>query len=166
MDSTLAYTQSPEALRDLRALNARFIHNFVTNDVPSHDAILHPDFICLSSNGMRIDRASYLKRWATCSIPKSSSIGILATSSSRSMARWRWCAPPTSSPSAMMAWKPPAWRTTPIPICLSMAPGNAFRPTSPQSPPSTGRPTAQSSASTSRENARSGLISEKAGASF
>ncbi len=25
----------------LRALNARFIHNFITNDVPSHDAILH-----------------------------------------------------------------------------------------------------------------------------
>ena len=24
---------------ELRALNARFIHNFITNDVPSHDAI-------------------------------------------------------------------------------------------------------------------------------
>ena len=70
MDSTLAYTQSPEALRYLRALNARFIHNYVTNDVPSHDAILHPDFICLSSNGMRIDRASYLKRWANLFDPE------------------------------------------------------------------------------------------------
>ena len=35
----------------------------MTNDVPAHDAILHPDFICLSSNGARIDRASYLRRW-------------------------------------------------------------------------------------------------------
>lgn len=70
MNSTLAYTQSSEALRDLRALNARFIHNYVTNDVPSHDAILHPDFICLSSNGMRIDRASYLKRWANLFNPE------------------------------------------------------------------------------------------------
>ena len=42
MDSTLAYTQSPETLRYLHALNARFIHNYVTNDVASHDAILHP----------------------------------------------------------------------------------------------------------------------------
>ena len=70
MNSTLAYTQSPEALRYLRALNARFIHNYVTNDVASHDAILHPDFICLTSNGMRIDRASYLKRWANLFDPE------------------------------------------------------------------------------------------------
>ncbi len=64
MDTPLAYTQSPQALADLRALNARFIHNYVTNDVPSHDDLLHKDFICLSSSGKRIDRASYLKRWA------------------------------------------------------------------------------------------------------
>jgi len=64
MDATLAYTQSPEAMRDLRALNARFIHNFVTNDVASHDAMLHRDFISISSNGMRLDRAAYLRRWA------------------------------------------------------------------------------------------------------
>ena len=34
--------QSAETMNELRALNARFIHNFVTNDVASHDAILHP----------------------------------------------------------------------------------------------------------------------------
>ena len=28
---------------ELRALNARFINNFITNDVPGHDAILHDD---------------------------------------------------------------------------------------------------------------------------
>ena len=33
---------------ELRALNARFIHNFITNDVPSHDAMLHKDFICIT----------------------------------------------------------------------------------------------------------------------
>lgn len=49
----------------LKALNARFIHNFITNDVPSHDAILHRDFICMTARGTREDRASYLKRWAT-----------------------------------------------------------------------------------------------------
>lgn len=49
----------------LSALNARFIQNFVTNDVPGHDAILHQDFICIGSTGERVDRATYLQRWAT-----------------------------------------------------------------------------------------------------
>jgi ketosteroid isomerase-like protein len=52
-------------LADLRALNARFIHNFVTNDVASHDAILHPRFVCIGAGGARVDRASYLRAWAT-----------------------------------------------------------------------------------------------------
>ncbi len=52
-------------MQDLRWLNAMFIENFIRNDVRSHDAILHPDFISVSSNGARIDRASYLKTWAT-----------------------------------------------------------------------------------------------------
>ena len=51
-------------LEVLGALNKRFIHNFVTNDVASHDAILHPDFRAISSAGNHIDRASYLKQWA------------------------------------------------------------------------------------------------------
>ena len=50
---------------ELRALNARFIHNFITNDVPSHDAILDPGFICITPGGLRVSRADYLKAWAT-----------------------------------------------------------------------------------------------------
>lgn len=50
---------------ELRALNARFIHNFITNDVAGHDAILHEDFICISPAGERIGRADYLADWAT-----------------------------------------------------------------------------------------------------
>ena len=50
---------------ELRALNARFIHNFITNDVPSHDAILHKDFICITPAGARVGRVDYLKAWAT-----------------------------------------------------------------------------------------------------
>jgi hypothetical protein len=65
MDATLTYTRSPAAMRDLSALNARFIHNFVTNDVPSHDAILHADFLYITGGGGRVDRETYLKRWAT-----------------------------------------------------------------------------------------------------
>ena len=47
----------PALTAELRALNARFIHNFITNDVPSHDAILHEDFICITPTGARVGRA-------------------------------------------------------------------------------------------------------------
>ena len=50
---------------ELRDLNARFIHNYITNDVPSHDAILHEGFICITPTGARVGRADYLKAWAT-----------------------------------------------------------------------------------------------------
>src|SRR6266851_1056679 len=62
--------RSAETMNELRALNARFIHNFVTNDVPSHDAILHPAFINIWPTGQRWDRAAYLKYWATAFDPK------------------------------------------------------------------------------------------------
>ena len=52
-------------LAALRALNARFIHNFVTCDVTSHDAIIHPRFLCISSTGSVHGRAEYLEAWAT-----------------------------------------------------------------------------------------------------
>ncbi len=52
-------------LAALRALNAKFIHNFVTCDVASHDAIIHPRFRCVSSSGGVQNRADYLKDWAT-----------------------------------------------------------------------------------------------------
>lgn len=63
-------TRSNETMNHLRALNARFIHNFVTNDVASHDAILHPDFIDIRPTGERRDRATYLKYWATAFDPE------------------------------------------------------------------------------------------------
>jgi hypothetical protein len=57
---------SPQTdIETLRALNKRFIHNFVTNDVPSHDAILHPSFRTIDTLGGHMDRASYLEEWAT-----------------------------------------------------------------------------------------------------
>lgn len=56
---------SEETLRELRKLNATFIHNFVTNDVPSHDRITHRDFVCINSSGGRVGREEYLRRWAT-----------------------------------------------------------------------------------------------------
>jgi ketosteroid isomerase-like protein len=62
--------QATETMNELRALNARFIHNFVTNDVASHDAILHPRFINIWPTGQRWDRATYLRYWATAFDPK------------------------------------------------------------------------------------------------
>ena len=52
-------------LETLSALNKRFIHNFVTNDVPSHDAIIHPSFRALYPGGVHIDRDTYLRDWRT-----------------------------------------------------------------------------------------------------
>ena len=47
----------------LQKLNARFIHNFVTNDVPSHQAIIHEEFVHISSSGKWVGREDYLKQW-------------------------------------------------------------------------------------------------------
>jgi hypothetical protein len=52
-------------LATLSALNKRFINNFVTNDVPSHNAILHPLFRTINTLGGHMDRVSYLEEWAT-----------------------------------------------------------------------------------------------------
>ena len=49
----------------LRELNRTFIHNFVTNDVAAHDAIIHPEFRTVTSSGGHMDRAAYLVEWAT-----------------------------------------------------------------------------------------------------
>ncbi len=57
--------QDPTDLSTLQALNARFIHNFVTNDVASHDAIIHPGFLNVSAAGLRVDRQTYLRKWAS-----------------------------------------------------------------------------------------------------
>src|ERR1044072_3871475 len=62
--------QSADMMNELRALNARFIHNFVTKDVASHDATLHERFINIWPTGQRWDRATYLKYWATAFDPK------------------------------------------------------------------------------------------------
>jgi hypothetical protein len=57
-------------LETLRELNKRFIHNFVTNDVASHDAILHPGFTSITTTGAHVDRATYLRHWRTGFDPK------------------------------------------------------------------------------------------------
>lgn len=55
----------PHQLDVLRALNKRFIQNFVTNDVVSHHQILHPRFRAIYSAGNHLDRQTYLRYWAS-----------------------------------------------------------------------------------------------------
>jgi hypothetical protein len=59
-----------DPLPALRALNKRFIHNFVTNDVASHDAILHARFRAIQPNGSLVPRDAYLRYWASGFDPK------------------------------------------------------------------------------------------------
>lgn len=59
------YLASTRALADLQAINACFIHNFITNDVEGHDALLHEDFVTIQSDGSTLDRATYLDQWAS-----------------------------------------------------------------------------------------------------
>lgn len=56
-------------LPTLRALNRRFIHNFVARDVASHDQLLHPRFHAITPRGVRMERAEYLAYWATAFDP-------------------------------------------------------------------------------------------------
>lgn len=58
-------TSAQNDLAVLSTLNKRFIHNFVTNDVKSHDEILHPLFKQIDTKGGRMERATYLIEWAT-----------------------------------------------------------------------------------------------------
>ncbi len=56
--------QSRSDFEELRALNARLVHDYVTNDARSHGAVTHPRFLYLSPSGARVDRATYLRNWA------------------------------------------------------------------------------------------------------
>jgi ketosteroid isomerase-like protein len=51
-------------LARLKKLNARFIHNFVTNDTVSHSKIIHRDFILIPPSGSIVNRKNYLNGWA------------------------------------------------------------------------------------------------------
>ena len=55
--------EGEDDLTQLKALNAKFIHNFVTNDAASHDKIIRPEFVCITSKGKWVNRADYLEAW-------------------------------------------------------------------------------------------------------
>jgi hypothetical protein len=47
----------------LKELNAKFIHNFVTNDTVSHSKIIHKDFVCITPSGQYVNRKDYMIAW-------------------------------------------------------------------------------------------------------
>lgn len=49
----------------LSATNAQFINNFLNQDAVAHAKIIHPDFVCIESDGNIISRETYFKNWAT-----------------------------------------------------------------------------------------------------
>ena len=57
-------------LLELSKLNALFIKNFLTNDVESHEGIIHPRFTYISNKGKVVERDEYLKAWASGYDPK------------------------------------------------------------------------------------------------
>jgi hypothetical protein len=57
-------------LAQLKKLNARFIHNFVTNDTVSHSKIAHRSFLLITSKGGKVSRKDYLNEWAHGFDPK------------------------------------------------------------------------------------------------
>jgi len=56
-------TQSDSAR--LSALNKQFIQNFLHQDVAAHNEIIHPNFVCIESDGKVVHREEYLKNWAS-----------------------------------------------------------------------------------------------------
>lgn len=48
----------------LKVTNAKFIHNFVTNDTVSHSKIIHPTFVLIPPTGGKVNRKNYLAAWA------------------------------------------------------------------------------------------------------
>lgn len=57
-------SENNQDLTSLKSLNARFMHNFVTNDTVSHSKIIHKDFVAISAKGRRTNRRDYLRGWA------------------------------------------------------------------------------------------------------
>ena len=60
----MAQSSNDADMVQLKALNAKFINNFVTNDSAEHSKIIHKDFVCISSDVRYISRRDYLDWWA------------------------------------------------------------------------------------------------------
>jgi hypothetical protein len=57
---SITWAQNNDDVLKLKALNAKPINNFVTNDTASHSKIIHPRFVCITSDGKYLNRRDYL----------------------------------------------------------------------------------------------------------
>lgn len=63
--SAQAQTVTENDLLQLKTLNAQFIKNFIAQDTAAHNEIIHPDFVCINSDGSITDRNTYMKNWSS-----------------------------------------------------------------------------------------------------
>jgi hypothetical protein len=63
LEGTMINDQSADKTK-LSELNAQFIRNFITNDVVSHNEIIHKDYVYISVDGKIVSRDDYMKAWA------------------------------------------------------------------------------------------------------
>jgi len=93
-------------MNELRALNARFIHNFLTNDCPRTTPFFIPASSISGPRPRAGNRATYLKYLGKQpSIPKSSFYWDVRDELITIIGDVHLCAPPTSTPAAAMAMK-------------------------------------------------------------
>lgn len=69
-DSVLNYSIKSLTMQEmdkviLSKLNARFIQNFINEDVAAHEEIIHQDFICINGDGTISNREDYMEGWAS-----------------------------------------------------------------------------------------------------
>jgi hypothetical protein len=60
----MATVQQKTDKQMLSELNAKFIHNFITQDTVAHNEIIYRDFVCIQGSGEIMNREDYMKEWA------------------------------------------------------------------------------------------------------
>ena len=88
----LANTEGDD-LAQLKMLNAKFIHNFVTNDAVSHDKIIHEKFQYINCKANGLTAKTISKTGKPVLTRSKSSIGITDSKRSRSSAARLWFVP-------------------------------------------------------------------------
>lgn len=56
--------QQNQDSKKLSELNAKFIDNFINQDVEAHEEIIYKDFVCIQGSGQIVNREEYMKEWA------------------------------------------------------------------------------------------------------
>lgn len=63
LTSMTTLDSATDDLKQLKEINARFIHNFVSNDAVAHAQLLHESFVQIDTKGFWLNREAYLEEW-------------------------------------------------------------------------------------------------------